>query len=46
MINQVLTAVFGSKHERVVKRMLPVVQQINSLEPEVSALSDEQFLAA
>ncbi len=43
MINKVLTAVFGSKHERDVKRMLPVVQQINSLEPEVSALSDEQL---
>ncbi|HEY8849657.1 MAG TPA: preprotein translocase subunit SecA [Thermoanaerobaculia bacterium] len=43
MINQVLTAIFGSKHERDVKRMLPVVQQINSLEPEVSALSDEQL---
>jgi preprotein translocase subunit SecA len=43
MINQVLTAVFGSKHERDVKRMLPVVQQINSLEPEVSPLSDEQL---
>ena len=43
MINQILTAIFGSKHERDVKRMLPVVQQINSLEPEVSALSDEQL---
>jgi preprotein translocase subunit SecA len=43
MIDKVLTAVFGSKHERDVKRMLPVVRQINSLEPEVSALSDEQL---
>src|ERR1700694_5339492 len=43
MINKVLTAVFGSKHERDVKGMLPVVRQINSLEPEVSGLSDEQL---
>jgi preprotein translocase subunit SecA len=43
MIDKVLTAVFGSKHERDVKRMLPVVAQINALEPEVSALSDEQL---
>jgi preprotein translocase subunit SecA len=43
MIDKVLTAIFGSKHERDVKRMLPVVAQINALEPEVSALSDEQL---
>src|SRR5436309_10985950 len=43
MIDKVLTAVFGSKHERDVKRMLPVVAQINALEPEASALSDEQL---
>src|SRR5947199_8824205 len=43
MIDKVLTAVFGSKHERDVKRMLPVVAQINALEAEASALSDEQL---
>jgi preprotein translocase subunit SecA len=43
MIDKVLTAIFGSKHERDVKRMLPVVAQINALEPEASALSDEQL---
>jgi preprotein translocase subunit SecA len=45
MINQILTAIFGSKHERDVKRMLPTVAEINSLEPEISALSDEQLRA-
>ena len=43
MIDKVLTAIFGSKHERDVKRMLPIVAQINSLEPEISALTDEQL---
>ena len=43
MINKVLTAIFGSKHERDVKRMLPIVQQINDLEPGVSKLSDDQL---
>ncbi|HUP47191.1 MAG TPA: preprotein translocase subunit SecA [Thermoanaerobaculia bacterium] len=41
MIDKVLTAIFGSKHERDVKRMIPIVQQINALEPAVSRLSDE-----
>src|SRR2546423_3748692 len=41
MIDKVLTAIFGSKHERDVKRMLPSVAQINALEPEISALSDD-----
>ena len=43
MIDRVLTAIFGSKHERDVKRMLPAVAQINSLEPEISKMSDEQL---
>ena len=43
MINKALTLIFGSKHERDVKRMLPVVQQINALEPSVSKLTDEQL---
>lgn len=43
MIDKVLTAIFGSKHERDVKRMLPIVEQINDLEPEISSLTDEQL---
>src|SRR6266568_5693563 len=43
MINKVLTTIFGSKHERDVKRMLPAVAHINSLEPEVSTMSDDQL---
>src|SRR5260221_3174573 len=42
MINKVLAAIFGTQHERDVKRMLPIVAEINALEPGVSALSDEE----
>ena len=45
MINQVLTKVFGSQHERDVKKMLPLVAAINDLEPGIEALSDEQLKA-
>jgi preprotein translocase subunit SecA len=45
IVDKVLTTIFGSKHERDVKRMLPVVHQINALEPEVAALSDEGLRA-
>jgi preprotein translocase subunit SecA len=45
MIEKVLTSIFGSKHERDVKRMLPVVAQINALEPSISRLADDQLRA-
>src|SRR3954468_2361403 len=45
MIDKVLTSIFGSKHERDVKRMLPIVSQINALEPEISKLSDDGLRA-
>src|SRR5258705_13445792 len=40
MISAVLRALFGTKHERDVKRMMPVAQQINALEPELQRLDD------
>jgi preprotein translocase subunit SecA len=45
MIDKALTLIFGSKHERDVKRMLPIVQRINALEPEISRLNDDQLRA-
>ncbi|HET9227788.1 MAG TPA: preprotein translocase subunit SecA [Thermoanaerobaculia bacterium] len=45
MINQFLTKIFGSQHERDVKKMLPTVAAINELEPEIKALSDDQLRA-
>jgi len=40
MISAILRAVFGTKHERDVKRMQPAVAQINALEPEMQGLDD------
>ncbi|HEX8152953.1 MAG TPA: preprotein translocase subunit SecA, partial [Thermoanaerobaculia bacterium] len=45
MIDRLLAAMFGTKHERDVKKMLPVVAQINALEPEISRLSDDGLRA-
>ncbi|HEX7833299.1 MAG TPA: preprotein translocase subunit SecA [Thermoanaerobaculia bacterium] len=45
MIDKFLTMLFGSKHERDVKAMKPIVERINELEPEVSRLTDEQLRA-
>jgi preprotein translocase subunit SecA len=45
MIDAVLKKIFGTKHERDVKRMMPVVAAINALEPEVKALGDADLRA-
>jgi preprotein translocase subunit SecA len=42
MLN-VLTRIFGSRNERLLKNYLPVVDRINALEPEMQALSDEEL---
>jgi preprotein translocase subunit SecA len=43
IINTILTRVIGTKNERELKRMWPIVRQIGELEPSVQALSDEQL---
>ncbi len=45
MINAILTKIVGSKNERTLRRMQPVVERINSLEPRVCALSDAELRA-
>ncbi len=45
MLNAVLRKLFGTKHERDVKRMMPAVQQINALEAELQALPDDALRA-
>ena len=40
MIDAVLKKIFGTKHERDVKRAMPVVAQITALEPAMQALDD------
>jgi preprotein translocase subunit SecA len=45
LIGSVLTKVFGTSNERVVKRLLPVVVEIAAFEPALQALTDEQLRA-
>ncbi|MFN0124563.1 MAG: preprotein translocase subunit SecA [Blastocatellia bacterium] len=42
-VEKVLTKIFGSANDRLLKKILPVVSQINSLEPSIQQLSDEQL---
>lgn len=44
-MNEALRKIFGTKHDREMKRIRPVVDQINSLEPKMQALTDEQLKA-
>ncbi|HEY1434493.1 MAG TPA: preprotein translocase subunit SecA, partial [Thermoanaerobaculia bacterium] len=43
MIDRLLAKVFGTQHERDIKKMLPRVERINALEPAIKALSDDQL---
>ncbi|HEX6850420.1 MAG TPA: preprotein translocase subunit SecA [Candidatus Polarisedimenticolaceae bacterium] len=45
MLNVLLTKVFGSRNERTLKRLRPIVETINALEPTVSALTDAELAA-
>ncbi|MEK7680353.1 MAG: preprotein translocase subunit SecA, partial [Deltaproteobacteria bacterium] len=44
MLNLILKKVFGSKNEREIKRISPLVDKINSIEPKMQSLSDDGFL--
>src|SRR5437879_1013464 len=43
MLQTLLAKVVGTQNERELKRLRPLVGEINALEPQVSALSDEQL---
>ena len=45
MFTRILTRVFGSRNDRLIKRYNKSVQRINALEPAISALSDEALRA-
>jgi len=45
MLNAIFRSIFGTKHERDVKRMRPVVATIAALEPGLQALSDDALRA-
>jgi len=43
MIDTILSKIFGTKHEREIKKLMPLVAAINALEPTMQALSDNQL---
>lgn len=43
MLTKAISAVFGTKNERELKRMRKVVDKINALEPTILALSDDEL---
>jgi len=43
MINAILTKIVGSKNERTLKRIRPLVETINGLEPKTQGLSDDDL---
>lgn len=45
MITKILTSIFGSRNDRIIKKLNKVVNQINGLESEFEALSDEALKA-
>ena len=45
MLNRLLTGLFGSRNERVLKQLQKNVAQINALEPKFQALSDAELRA-
>jgi preprotein translocase subunit SecA len=45
MLDTLLAKVVGTQNDRELKRLRPIVAQVNALEPAVTALSDEQLRA-
>ncbi|MDR3550076.1 MAG: preprotein translocase subunit SecA [Candidatus Babeliales bacterium] len=45
MITGLLAKIFGTDNERQLKKLWPIVAHINSLEPHISSLTDEQLKA-
>jgi preprotein translocase subunit SecA len=45
LINTLIAKVFGTKNERVVKSLMPQVQAINALEPQMQKLTDAELRA-
>ena len=45
MLDTLLAKLFGTKHDREIKRMRPLVEKINGLGPQIEALSDADLQA-
>ncbi|MGZ3612949.1 MAG: hypothetical protein ACXU9X_03575, partial [Thermodesulfobacteriota bacterium] len=45
MIGSLIKKIVGSKNERELRRIQPLIERINAIEPKVSPLSDDQLRA-
>jgi preprotein translocase subunit SecA len=43
MVDKILSLIFGTKHERDVKKLTPLARHINSLEPSIKKLSNDEM---
>ncbi|MBF0412313.1 MAG: hypothetical protein HQK70_06345 [Desulfamplus sp.] len=43
MVFQLLTKIFGSNNDRAIKKIMPLIEQINALEPDIQKLTDQQM---
>ncbi len=43
MVFKFITKMFGSNNDRILKKIQPMIDEINALEPEIQALSDTQM---
>ncbi|MBF0204658.1 MAG: preprotein translocase subunit SecA, partial [Desulfamplus sp.] len=44
MVLKLLTKIFGSNNDRVIKKIMPLIGQINELEPQIQTLTDQQMV--
>ena len=45
MFNKVVAKIFGTSNERELKRIMPLIESVNVLEPEIKRLTDDQLRA-
>ncbi len=43
MVFKLLTKIFGSNNERAIKKLMPLIDEINSLEPDMQKLQDHEI---
>ncbi len=43
MFDKILSFLFGTKHERDIKKLKPIVERINALEPEMKKIPSDRF---
>jgi len=45
LFNKVVAKIFGTSNERELKRIMPLIESVNVLEPEIKRLTDDQLRA-